>query len=30
MKKRLEKKMVLNRETLRRLAGGELGKVIGG
>lgn len=30
LKKKIEKKMVLNRETLRRLAGGELGKVIGG
>ncbi|HKV07132.1 MAG TPA: class I lanthipeptide [Thermoanaerobaculia bacterium] len=30
MKKKLEKKIVLNRETLRRLEGDELGRVIGG
>lgn len=30
MKKKLEKKMILNRETLRTLAGNELDRVIGG
>lgn len=30
MKKKLEKKMVLNRETLRTLSGNQLDQVIGG